>query len=138
MYVSKKIIFMFHASWQKKLSWYLRYLVSLRDYVLLDYALYNLSALREQACRSGESASLPPEWPGCDSELDVIFGLSLFLNHFAPRGFSLATQLVLSHQRAIWLFFSLDSLCSRLNHSEMTMLMTIITNDNNFHGYNEY
>ena len=118
---------------KKKLSWYLRYLVSLRDYVLLDYALFYLSALREQAWRSGESASLSPKWPGCDWGLDVIFGLSLFLNHSAPGSstFPLSSKIHL-------VGFFLDSLSSWLNHSEMMMMIIIIVNDNNFHRYNEY
>ena len=73
---------------KKKLSWYLRYLVSPRDYVLLDYALFYLSALREQAWRSGESASLHQSGlgaiPDSTSYLDWVCFLAILPQEVFP------------------------------------------------------
>ena len=48
--------------------------------------------LSEQGWRSGESTRLPLVWPGFNSGVDAICGLSLLLVLFvAPRGFSPGT-----------------------------------------------
>ena len=54
-------------------------------------AFVELKGVLAQCWRSGESAALPPMWPGFDSRIGRHMWISLLLLYFAPRGFSPAT-----------------------------------------------
>ena len=70
--------------------------------VIFFPTMCNTTAIRfgEQGWRSGESARLPPVWPGFNSRRRRICGLSLLLVlSLAPRHFSPGTPVFLSPQK---------------------------------------
>ena len=63
--------------------------------------------LGEQGCHSGESARLPPVWPGFDSRTRCHLWVEFVVGSLlAPRGFSPGTPLFPSPQKPTFLNFN--------------------------------